>query len=121
MLLVPIQKLINRFVNLMTSEKDIDVKQVFESSVTVKNMLSFAEEKGIVIDMSYFNEQSTQLVERKMSRMSPKLILKAIELLDDQTSQYRIVNKAIDQLRKDKLDIKKMNFSELTAFVGHVI
>jgi hypothetical protein len=59
MLLVPIQKLINRFVNLMTGEKDIDVKQVFESSVTVKNMLTFAEEKGIVIDMSYFNEQST--------------------------------------------------------------
>jgi len=56
MLLVPIQKLINRFVNLMSNEKDIDIKQVFESAVTVRNMLSFADDKGIVLDLSYFNE-----------------------------------------------------------------
>lgn len=58
-LMQPTQSLVNRFVLLMSEQKDIDIKQVFESSVSIKEMVDHASQKGLLIDMTYFNEQST--------------------------------------------------------------
>jgi len=47
----PVQQLVDRFITLI-DHKDVDLEQVFESSVILKEILPIATEKGLHVDLS---------------------------------------------------------------------
>jgi len=59
-------------------------------------------------------------VEKKITKLSAQLSLEAITLLDNPASRKRIVNTAIEALKKNRLNIKHFNFSQMAQFTEFV-
>jgi uncharacterized membrane-anchored protein YjiN (DUF445 family) len=88
---------------LLAKKRDVEYSNVYFANKFVKQIQSASITS---LDSQQFSLQSCYLVEEKISKMTPKQVLGAIELFEDDEMRKKLMHATIKALKELKIDIR---------------
>lgn len=108
------QFFVDRYVDLLIKRGDADSNNVFFAHKFMREVQT--QDLGVV-DSTQFVAYFCKLAEDKVSKMSPKQLLRTIESFGDKDMQRKMVEATIVALKDQRIDIRGFNSEQLCSFV----
>lgn len=77
-------------------------------------------ELPVPVESHQFTQLSCEIIEERINKMTPKQLLAAFSIFDDDEVKDRLMYSAIEAFKSLQIDIRHFNMRELSTLIGLV-
>ena len=118
--------LADRLADMLSREQDVTVLDLYWSNKflgnidrVLKSQLS-EDQNYSPLDLRRLQLYSIQELQEHLETIEPKIIVNMMELFDNERHRKVLVNKTLECLREETIDIRKFHLSQLAKFIKYV-